>query len=44
MGISFLSILADATDANPVNKVVQLLSDLEAETQAECVEANRLQK
>ena len=42
MGVSVLSILAGATDANPVNKVVQLLSDLEAKVQGYGVEAKRL--
>ena len=33
MDVSVLSILAGATDANPLNKVVQLLSDLETKIQ-----------
>ena len=35
--------LMHAETANRVNKVIQLLSDLEAEIQAECVETKRLQ-
>ena len=31
-------------NCNCVNKVIQLLSDLEAEIQAECVETKRLQE
>ena len=36
--------LMQAETANSANKVIQLLSDLEAEIQAECVETKRLQK
>ena len=36
--------LMHAETANCVNKVIQPLSDLEAEMQAECVQTKRLQK